>query len=70
MVVGRRDVDAPAPYRLAVNGVRGAERPLAVEYARQDALGLRRDVKDDEDRGLKVCGQPPHDLLQRLDPSG
>jgi len=70
MIVGQRDIDAPVPYRLAVNGVRGAERPIAVEDLRQYARRLRRDVKDDEDRGLKVCGQPPRDLFQCLNPSG
>ena len=70
VVVGRRDVDAPVSYRLAVNGVRGAERPLAVEDLRQYARRVRRDVQDGEDGCLKVFGQLARDLSQSLDPSG
>jgi hypothetical protein len=65
--VGWRHVDAAVPYALARAGVRGRERPLPAEDARQQAGSLRREVQDHQDGGAQVLGQGAGQAAERLD---
>jgi hypothetical protein len=67
--VGRGDEDPTEPDRISVAGMIGSKRSGGREDLRHEARPLRRNVKDDEDRGRKIRRKAGDEFAQGLNPS-
>ena len=70
VVIGRRDIDVPAPNILPISGVNRGQWAAPTENAGQDAGPTGWDMQDDENGGGQVSGQIRHHLPQRFHAAG